>query len=145
MRRALFAGAAALVAACAEDGMPGRDGVDGMDGARPIGSLSCLATVDGYVHSYQAVEYNTGDLLVWCAIAGGNLQSSTAIYYLPEQIGATTGGCDVRFDLEQNASGGFWRYQYAGETAAVEYIDPGSSVDGYTVTFLASECNYFEP
>jgi hypothetical protein len=149
MHKALMGVALTLAAVgCAEagrdgvDGMDGIDGMDGADGAYASETLHCEALANGFFYEYDVVLWSSGDLFVNCSVSNENVEASDTVFYLASQNGAVSGECALAMD--ENGTGGYWVFELAGTTAQTEYYDEGDINDGYTLTFLGSECIYAE-
>jgi hypothetical protein len=143
--RMMLAVGLVVVGACAadgHDGIDGEDGMDGMDGAYASETLHCEALANGFFYEYDVVLWSSGDLFVNCSVSNENVEASDTVFYLASQNGAASGECALAMD--ENGTGGYWIFELAGTTAQTEYYDDGDINDGYTLTFLNSECIYAE-
>jgi hypothetical protein len=129
-------------AADGRDGIDGEDGMDGEDGIRAVETLHCEVLTNGFFYEYDAVLWSSGDLFVNCSVSNSNVEASDTAFYLASQNGAASGDCALAMD--ENGTGGYWYFTLTNTTAQAVYHDEGDVNDGYTLTFLGSECIYAE-
>jgi hypothetical protein len=77
-----------------------------------------------------------------CSVSNSNVEASDTAFYLASQNGAASGDCALAMD--ENGTGGYWYFTLTNTTAQAVYHDEGDVNDGYTLTFLGSECIYAE-
>jgi hypothetical protein len=123
-----------VLAGCAEAGTPGRDG------AYAEASVSCSALADGFLFEFQVVDFSNGDVWTSCSVSDAYVEAGESTYWFAGQNGAVNAACPVTLDQSGEATGGWWLFQIDGNAATATYDDPGDLNDGYTLTFLASEC-----
>jgi hypothetical protein len=91
--------------------------------------------VVGQVFQYNAVAFSDGSLFVSCSVSGGAVASEYSAIFEPSQLGATTGGCAVTYDVD-DPNGGYWAFTLSPLQA--KYNDIGSASDQQVVSFSVS-------
>lgn len=123
-------------------GPAGPAGVAGKDGAG-----LALQTTTGCSHTdntlnlnfyYRTTLFNDGARYVDCIIQGNSFGVSNSSFYTADVVGATSGGCQLFYDIDA-ASFGFWDFSLTSGPHA-KYTDASSPNNAFVETFAASEC-----
>lgn len=118
-------------------GAPGANGTSGAAGSAgtsaKIVSNEVCRKVDVYGFDYRETVFSTGDVFVECDIAGTSFTVSNSAYFAADENGATSGSCQVVFDIDA-ASAGYWVF-LGGASPTATYHDAASASDGLVESF----------
>lgn len=114
-------------------GVPGPTGPAGADGSGLAASVTCTGTVSvtgtgvSYLINHNAYLFDDRSVMATCEVVGADIQASSTRFYKASQVGGSTGGCAVSFDVD-TASGGFWTFSInaSASGSVVTYRDATS-------------------
>lgn len=142
-------------AACGSDGPTGSQGVEGATGPKGSNGTSgettaskiiCQANDSGsglsLIYTYESVSYSNGDRLVIGTVSGSVVASTETLLYSSTEVGATTGGINVVYDVD-SAGGGYWTFTSESGVTKTVYNDVTSAHNGYTFAFTSGNCLNF--
>ncbi len=119
-------------------GKNGDSGTNGADGtSEKIVSNVLCQKIDTYNFHYRQTTFSTGDVFVECDIAGAAFTVSNSVYFAADEVGATSGGCQIVFDIDA-ASAGYLVF-LGGASPSATYHDAASASDGLVESF-AGDC-----
>lgn len=128
-------GATGAMGAMGVSGLRGVTGADG-GGFDIVAKKRCFK-IAGYAFTYYTALFSNGMRFATCEVADSGASYDATILYASTQVGATTGGCVVTYDVD-TASSGWWSFTLSPLRA--QYNDIGSASDQQTVTFASTDC-----
>lgn len=135
-------GDAGTAGAAGKDGIAGKDGKAGTDN-KIASSFHCGKSFESgtFTATYDAVTFDSGDVIVSGAIGDGDHDTSYTSYYSSQQNGATAGSVIFEKDESGPANSGWWEMHRVGDGLAIQYHDADMTGGGKSWTLLAADCS----
>lgn len=130
------------------DGKPGangKDGADASDGSKIAAGIYCVGGLEGSTNltfTYQAIEFENGNVFVTGSIRDGSVETSASNFYAPTQNGWVNGGVLVQHDAYATDNAGFWNLTLNRQTlvVSISYYDSQMVGGGATWTMTPNKC-----
>ena len=134
-------GATGAAGATGATGATGQTGPSG-SGFSISSGFDCSLSSGGWVFTYQAVTYSTGDVFVIVSTTDGYRTSSSSKLYKSTQAGAVNKSLTLVSDTGSPYNFGYWRFN-TDTLRSATYVESGSANDGQFVTFIDSDCTIY--